>query len=51
MVLYNDGSRFLVRNGELKIEELKKESTKLSLIKGTIYSYVKNKEKEESKQT
>ena len=44
-VLYQDGSRFLVRNGELRIEKLKKKETEMSLLKGTIYSYLKKKNK------
>ena len=40
VVKYDDGSRFLVKEGDLIIEKLKKKSSELSLQKGTILSFV-----------
>jgi len=40
IVEYRDSSRFMIRNGEIKIKELAKENSTIKLLRGTIFSYV-----------
>ena len=44
IVKYDDGSRFLVRDGELVIDQLKKKFSKVELKKGTFLSFVQPKQ-------
>ena len=41
VIRYDDGSRFLVRDGELTINKLAKKKMEVGLLKGTLLSYVK----------
>lgn len=40
VVKYLDGSRFLVRNGELKIKKMQQKSSRVGLLRGTFLSFV-----------
>lgn len=51
VVLYKDKSRFMIQNGELKVEELsaKEETSTFQLISGYMFSYVNPKNKKKKK--
>lgn len=38
---YSDGTKFLIKNGKLKIEKIKEENSQINLIEGTIFVKVK----------
>ena len=45
VVKYDDGSRFLVKDGELTIDKLQGKSTEIGLLRGTFLSFVEPKSK------
>ena len=45
VVKYQDGSRFMVRDGDLKITKLTQHSSKVGLVRGTLLSFVKPESK------
>ena len=49
IVKYDNGSRFLVRDGELTIDKLKNKSSEVGLLRGTFLSFVDPKSKQSFK--
>lgn len=49
VIQYKDGSRFMVKNGNIKVEKLHPKKTLISLIRGTILSYVNPKSQQKFK--
>ncbi len=43
IVQYKNGSRFMVKNGRIIVKELKADNTEVSLLTGTIFSYINPK--------
>jgi len=49
IIQYKDGSRFMVKDGHIKVEKLEAKNTLLSLVKGSILSYVNPKSRQQFK--